>query len=99
MVAGGAGGKGGSGSAARRPGGASAAGGAAVADGRQRRHDGHRRDGRSAGAAVGPCDIYKSGGNPCVAAHSTVRALFGAYSGKLYQVRNAAGHDQGHPDA
>ena len=40
---------------------------------------------------VGPCDIYKSAGNPCVAAHSTVRALFGAYSGKLYQVRNAAG--------
>ena len=27
----------------------------------------------------------------CVAAHSTVRALFGAYSGKLYQVRNAGG--------
>ena len=44
-----------------------------------------------AGSVVGPCDIYKNGGNPCVAAHSTVRALFGAYSGKLYQVRNAAG--------
>jgi hypothetical protein len=43
------------------------------------------------GSVVGPCDIYKNGGNPCVAAHSTVRALFGAYSGKLYQVRNAAG--------
>ena len=43
------------------------------------------------GAAVGPCDIYANAGNPCVAAHSTVRALFGAYSGKLYQVRNAAG--------
>ena len=26
-----------------------------------------------------------------MAAHSTVRALFGAYGGKLYQVRNAAG--------
>ncbi|HMF40673.1 MAG TPA: arabinofuranosidase catalytic domain-containing protein, partial [Polyangia bacterium] len=38
-----------------------------------------------------PCDIYKGGGTPCVAAHSTVRALFGAYSGKLYQVRNAGG--------
>ena len=35
----------------------------------------------------GPCDIYKNGGTPCVAAHSTVRALFGAYGGKLYQVR------------
>jgi hypothetical protein len=42
-------------------------------------------------AAQGPCDIYKSGGTPCVAAHSTVRALFGAYSGKLYQIRNTAG--------
>jgi hypothetical protein len=44
-----------------------------------------------AGNTMGPCDIYKGGGNPCVAAHSTTRALFGAYSGKLYQVRNAAG--------
>lgn len=43
------------------------------------------------GAVVGPCDIYANAGNPCVAAHSTVRALFGAYSGKLYQVRNTAG--------
>jgi len=41
-------------------------------------------------AATGPCDIYASGGTPCVAAHSTVRALYGAYSGKLYQVRRAA---------
>jgi non-reducing end alpha-L-arabinofuranosidase len=37
----------------------------------------------------GPCDIYESGGTPCVAAHSTTRALFAAYSGKLYQVRRA----------
>jgi non-reducing end alpha-L-arabinofuranosidase len=43
------------------------------------------------GAITGPCDIYKSGGTACVAAHSTVRALFGAYGGKLYQVRNTAG--------
>jgi hypothetical protein len=43
------------------------------------------------GTTTGPCDIYSRAGNPCVAAHSTVRALFGAYSGKLYQVRNAAG--------
>jgi hypothetical protein len=33
------------------------------------------------------CDIYASGGTPCVAAHSTTRALFGSYSGSLYQVR------------
>jgi hypothetical protein len=34
-----------------------------------------------------PCDIYADDGHPCVAAHSTTRALFGAYSGKLYQVK------------
>jgi hypothetical protein len=34
-----------------------------------------------------PCDIYASGGTPCVAAHSTVRALYTAYDGPLYQVR------------
>jgi non-reducing end alpha-L-arabinofuranosidase len=43
------------------------------------------------GGTTAPCDIYRSGGTPCVAAHSTVRALLGAYGGKLYQVRNAAG--------
>ncbi|KAF7319889.1 Alpha-L-arabinofuranosidase B domain protein [Mycena kentingensis (nom. inval.)] len=37
--------------------------------------------------AAGPCDIYASGGTPCVAAHSTTRALFNAFSGALYQVR------------
>jgi len=40
-------------------------------------------------ALVGPCDIYESGGTPCVAAHSTVRALYGTYGGKLYQVRRS----------
>ncbi|MFI5893833.1 arabinofuranosidase catalytic domain-containing protein [Actinoplanes sp. NPDC051513] len=38
-------------------------------------------------AGTGPCDIYASGGTPCVAAHSTTRALFGSYGGSLYQVR------------
>ncbi|WP_229691722.1 cellulose-binding domain-containing protein, partial [Sphaerisporangium melleum] len=28
-----------------------------------------------------PCDIYAAGGTPCVAAHSTTRALYGAYNG------------------
>jgi non-reducing end alpha-L-arabinofuranosidase len=37
-----------------------------------------------------PCDIYASAGTPCVAAHSTTRALFAAYSGNLYQVRRAS---------
>ncbi|HEX2672677.1 MAG TPA: arabinofuranosidase catalytic domain-containing protein, partial [Polyangiaceae bacterium] len=45
----------------------------------------------AAGATMQPCDIYQAGGTPCVAAHSTVRALFAAYTGKLYQVQNAAG--------
>ncbi|KAK6543451.1 hypothetical protein TWF694_000198 [Orbilia ellipsospora] len=35
---------------------------------------------------IGPCDIYASGSTPCVAAHSTTRALYGAYFGPLYQV-------------
>ncbi|HTQ04027.1 MAG TPA: arabinofuranosidase catalytic domain-containing protein, partial [Polyangiaceae bacterium] len=42
-------------------------------------------------ATEAPCDIYKTGGTPCVAAHSTVRALFAAYGGKLYQVKNSGG--------
>jgi non-reducing end alpha-L-arabinofuranosidase len=34
----------------------------------------------------GPCDIYASAGDACVAAHSTTRALYAAYDGPLYQV-------------
>src|ERR1700759_3949151 len=41
----------------------------------------------AAAAGTGPCDLYAAGGTPCVAAHSTTRALFGSYSGSLYQVR------------
>jgi len=37
----------------------------------------------------GPCDIFASGNTPCVAAHSTVRALYRSYAGSLYQVRRA----------
>jgi non-reducing end alpha-L-arabinofuranosidase len=46
----------------------------------------------SAGASgePGPCDIYQAAGTPCVAAHSTVRALYAAYKGALYQVRRAS---------
>jgi hypothetical protein len=67
---------------------------------------GHMRKPRLAGAAVlftaallvgtagiasaAPCDIYASGGTPCVAAHSTTRALFDAYNGPLYQVRRSS---------
>jgi len=38
----------------------------------------------------GVCDIFAAGNTPCVAAHSTVRALLGAYSGNLYQVTRAS---------
>src|SRR6266536_1406473 len=41
-------------------------------------------------AGTGPCDIYASGGTPCVAAHSTTRALYGSYTGPLYQVRRSS---------
>ncbi|HEV2419090.1 MAG TPA: arabinofuranosidase catalytic domain-containing protein [Terriglobia bacterium] len=34
----------------------------------------------------GPCDIYSAAGEPCVAAHSTTRALYASYNGPLYQV-------------
>src|ERR1041384_1271433 len=37
-------------------------------------------------ASAAPCDIYAAGGAPCVAAHSTTRAMFDAYNGPLYQV-------------
>jgi non-reducing end alpha-L-arabinofuranosidase len=37
-------------------------------------------------AAAGPCDLYAAGNTPCVAAHSTTRALFSSYSGPLYEV-------------
>jgi non-reducing end alpha-L-arabinofuranosidase len=46
--------------------------------------------GTSQAATQGPCDIYAAGGTPCVAAHSTTRALYGAYNGPLYQVRRAS---------
>ncbi|MEU4744958.1 arabinofuranosidase catalytic domain-containing protein [Actinosynnema sp. NPDC023658] len=42
------------------------------------------------GATQGPCDIYAAGNTPCVAAHSTTRALYGAYNGPLYQVRRSS---------
>ena len=45
----------------------------------------------TAQAAVSlPCDIYAAAGTPCVAAHSTVRALYAAYNGPLYQVKRAS---------
>ncbi|WP_328806354.1 arabinofuranosidase catalytic domain-containing protein [Streptacidiphilus fuscans] len=37
-----------------------------------------------------PCDTYAAGNTPCVAAHSTVRALYQTYQGPLYQVKRAS---------
>src|SRR5579859_7428572 len=37
-----------------------------------------------------PCDIYAAAGTPCVAAHSTTRALYAAYNGPLYQVERVS---------
>ncbi|KAL6702421.1 hypothetical protein ACN47E_001872 [Coniothyrium glycines] len=44
----------------------------------------------SALVAAGPCDIYSSGGTPCIAAHGTTRALYNSYSGPLYQVKRGS---------
>jgi hypothetical protein len=43
-----------------------------------------------ASAAAGPCDITGKAGNPCVAAHSTVRALYATYDGALYNVTRSS---------
>ena len=39
---------------------------------------------------TGPCDIYAAAGDPCVAAHSTTRALYATYHGPLYQILRQA---------
>ena len=41
-------------------------------------------------AIEGPCDILASDSTPCVAAHSTVRALFGTFNGPLYQIKRTS---------
>lgn len=41
-----------------------------------------------------PCDIYDSTGNPCVAAHSMVRALYSSYAGPLYSVRRSSDNEK-----
>jgi hypothetical protein len=48
----------------------------------------------AAGAPKGPCDIYAEDGGPCVAAHSTARALYASYAGPLYQVKKDNGMTQ-----
>jgi len=46
--------------------------------------------GSAQASSQGPCDIYAAGGTPCVAAHSTTRALYAGYGGALYQVRRSS---------
>ncbi|PYC79724.1 alpha-N-arabinofuranosidase [Streptomyces tateyamensis] len=46
--------------------------------------------GPSQAATQEPCDLYAAGGTPCVAAHSTTRALFASYNDPLYQVQRAS---------
>ncbi|HLK89690.1 MAG TPA: arabinofuranosidase catalytic domain-containing protein [Polyangia bacterium] len=46
--------------------------------------------GTAGSGATGPCDIYQAASTPCGAAHSTVRALYAAYTGPLYQVQRAS---------
>jgi len=88
---GGQGGSAGAGGHAAGSGGSGTGGGSGAAGAGGKAGTGGAGSGGAAGGMTGPCDIYKSAGTPCVTAHSTVRALFAAYSGKLYQVRNAAG--------
>lgn len=45
---------------------------------------------QSAQAQQQPCDIYSSAGSPCVAAYSTVRALYAGYAGPLYEVTRSS---------
>ena len=41
-------------------------------------------------ASQAPCDVFSSGGTPCVAAYSMVRAMYGSYDGPLYQIERAS---------
>jgi hypothetical protein len=68
-------------------GGQPAVGGATGTGGSPAGGSGGASSGGAAGSHTGPCDIYAAANNPCVAAHSTVRALYGSYNESLYQVR------------
>jgi hypothetical protein len=46
--------------------------------------------GGSVTSTMGPCDIYKAAGTPCVAAYSMVRRIVSTYTGPLYQVRTGS---------
>ena len=83
---------GGSGATTLSAGGATASGGTLSSSGGSSVASGGSNDASIAVPTVtGPCDIFASASpsTPCVAAHSTVRALFDNYDGKLYQIRRA----------
>jgi non-reducing end alpha-L-arabinofuranosidase len=93
------GGKGGSAGASTVTGGSTGSGGQAGSGGTSTVAGGTTSaGGTSTGGTTGtggssgdkPCDIYQAANFPCAAAHSTIRALFSSYSGKLYQVRRAS---------
>jgi hypothetical protein len=48
----------------------------------------------SVATTEGPCDILSAAGNPCVAAHSTTRALYAEYDGPLYNVTKPNGQSK-----
>ena len=92
---GGAGGSGGTGtgtggSAQGGSGGGSPGSGGTVGTGGTSGLAGTSGSGGSTSNRTGPCDIYMAASTPCAAAHSTVRALYGAYNGPLYQVRKGS---------
>jgi hypothetical protein len=92
---GGAGGAGGSSGTAGTPAvGGSTTGGASTGG-----SGGAAATGGSGGSSTGgagsvnlPCDIYaaQDANTKCVAAHSTIRSLFRAYNGPLYQIKRAS---------
>ncbi len=71
------------------PGSGGAAGGSSAGTGGKPATGGTTGSGGSTSTRTGPCDIYAAANTPCVAAHSTVRALYGSYTGNLYQVRKS----------
>jgi non-reducing end alpha-L-arabinofuranosidase len=88
---------GGTGGATRGTGGTTTAAGGVIGSGGRGGGAGGATPGTggvvSAGGSTGqkgPCDIYGAANAKCVAAHSTVRALFSSYTGKLYQIKRAS---------
>jgi len=46
--------------------------------------------GGTTASGTAPCDILAAASTPCVAAHSTVRAMFAGYGSPLYQVKKVS---------